>query len=222
MPDRRPIVLAVLTSVTLLLVVCAGSVVGASSTASDLTPQVQRALVGAGLEDVDVVLRGREATVRGGMLAELTQAVRVAEQVRGVRSAAIDDAPGSVDDIDTTRPYLRLRRHRDRLRIIGAVPSAAAAATVKSSAARAFGVPVRGDLVIDPALPPVFWTDELSDAFGQLVGITRLELTVDGDTLELQGSLVTAAERAAVVRLVGQTVTSLTVESDVQIESEVP
>lgn len=218
MSDRRLTTLIALTVVALIGVLGGGAVAGASAAAADLTPRVEQALVRAGLEDVDVDVSGRDVTVSDGTQSELDEAVRLATAVEGVRTAAIDDRPGAVDRIDTTRPYLKLRRDPGRLRILGAVPTAAAAATVKATAARAFGVPVRGDLTIDPALPPARWTDELPAAFADLVGIDAMVLTVDGDTVRLSGALSTDAERVEVLGLLRRALPSLAVEPDLRVE----
>lgn len=209
--------LTALTAAALLLVIGMGAFAGSSSAAGALTPQINRALATSGLEDVLVDVRGREVSVRDGTLGELTEAVRVAEQVPGVRRASIDDRPGSVDRIDTTRPYLRLRRDPDRLRILGAVPTAAAAATVKSSAARAFGVSVRGDITIDPDLPSADWTGDLPAALSAMTTISDMELTVDGRTLHLVGSVGTAVERDDVLRMVREALPSLKVTATIEI-----
>lgn len=209
--------MAALTGVALVAVMALGAFFGASSTATELTPRVERALISAGLEDVALQVHGREVTVRNGTVDELAAALGASEGVAGVRAAEIDPRPGSVDRIDMTRAYLKLRRDPDRLRILGAVPDAAAAATVKASAARAFGVPVRGDLTIDSTLAAVDWTDELTDAFDELTDVTDMELTVDGDLLKLSGSVGAGDERRSLLREIALSVPSLTVASDVQV-----
>lgn len=218
--DRRLTICAALTGVALVAVIGTGAVIGSSATATELTPRIDAALVAAGLEDVEAQVRGREVTVRGGTQGELGEALDATRAVTGVRSAAVDDSPGAVEVIDMTRPYLKLRRDPDRLRILGAVPDAATAATVKSSAARAFGVPVRGDLMIDPTLPAVDWTDELPAAFGDLVGVTDMVLTIDGEVLELDGWIGTSVERREVLGLVADAVPSLVLASSVRIDRE--
>lgn len=221
MPDRRLTTVTALVAFALVAVIAVGATVGASSTARTLTPQVEQAMVVAGLEDVQVDVRGREVSLRDGTLGELTEAVRVARGIIGVRQATIDARPGSVDRLDTSRPYLRLRRDPDRLRILGMVPGATVAATMKSSAARAFGVPVRGDVGIDPSLPPARWTAELPAALSTLTDVTDLQLTIDGRTLRLSGSVPTAAERTAVLREIASAVPSLQIESTIQISRRV-
>lgn len=217
MSNRRLKTLTALTAAALLLVIGVGGFVGSSTAASTLAPQIERALGTSGLEDVRVDVDGREVSVRQGTLGELTEAVGVAGQVSGVRSASIDSRPGSVDRIDTTRPYLRLRRDTGRLRILGAVPTAADAATVKSSAARAFGVPVRGDLQIDRSLPPAGWTGELPVALSELTRVADMRLTVDGRTLEVTGSIGTAVERDDVLRRLRLLMPSLRIAADITI-----
>lgn len=218
--DRRLTICAALTGVVLVAVIGVGAVIGSSAAATDLTPRIDAALVASGLEDVEAQVRGREVTVRGATEGELGEALDATRAVTGVRSAVIDDSPGSVERIDMTRPYLKLRRDPDRLSILGAVPDAATAATVKSSAARAFGVPVRGDLMIDPTLPAVEWTDELAGAFGDLVGVTDMVLTIDGGALELDGSIGSLAERREVLALIADAVPSLTLASSVRIDRQ--
>ena len=215
--DHRLTMLTALTAAALMVVIGVGAFAGSSAAAGALRPPIDRALATSGLEDVQVDVRGREVSVRAGTLGELTEAIRVAEQVPGVRRASIDDRPGSVDEIDTTRPYLRLRRDPDRLRILGAVPTAGMAATVKSSAARAFGVPVRGDIAIDPGLPPAAWTGDVPAAFGVMTTIADMELTIDGRTLHLTGSVGTADERDDVLRMVQEALPSLTVTAAIEI-----
>lgn len=218
--DRRLTLLAALTGVVLAAVIAAGAVVGSASVAKQLTPDVEQALVTAGLEDVEVDVVGREVTVRNGTVNELDEALGVSERITGVRAAVVDDTPGAVDQIDMTRPYLKVRRDPDRLRILGAVPDAATAATIKASAARAFGVPVRGDLTIDPTLPAAGWADELPGAFSDMVGVTGMVLTVDGDVLELSGSIATASQRRSIIGRIARAVPSLTVASMVRTGPE--
>lgn len=220
MADRRLKALTALTGLALVGVIGTGAVVGSTAAADDLTPRVRAAVTAAGFEDVQVDVVGREVTVRSGTLDELTAAIAAAETVRGVRSAAVDDAPGSVDEIDTTRPYLRLRRDGDRLQVLGGVREAASAADLKVAAARAFGIPVRGDLTIDPALPRADWTGQLPAALADLTGIDDLELTVDGDALEIAGTVDTATARDDLFAVVRDAVPSLTIALDVVISGE--
>lgn len=114
---------------------------------------------------------------------------------------------------DTT-PTLHVSRTLTGITIEGTVPDSDAAAGIKARVAEDFGVPVAGDLVIDPAVGNAGWIDQLPDVFGDIVGVKQLELTIDGTgTLDLAGSIESRAGVDDVRRMVAATVPTLDVVS---------
>ena len=221
MSDARLRGLAALVGLALLGVIVAGAGFGSVSVADDLQPRAEQALTAAGFDSVRVELDGREATISGGMPEELSRAELVVEGVDGirwvdvVRGTAANPAPLERDD---TTPTLDLRRTPRGIALAGTVPDADAAVGIKVRAAEVFGVPVTGDLVIDPAVGSSSWVTELSDVLGEVVAVKGLRLTIDGSgTLELVGTIESEAGADRIRRIVGSVVTELDLMSRLDV-----
>ncbi|MEV7395715.1 OmpA family protein [Aeromicrobium sp. NPDC092404] len=213
MSEQRLRGLAALLGTTLLAVVAVGALVGSSSAASDLQGKAERALASAGLDEIRVTFEGREAELSGGTVDDLGQAELVVEGIEGVRRAdVVRPAGGAPAEAADTTPTLRVSRTGAGITISGTVPDADGAVGIKAGVAEAFAVPVTGDLAIDPAVGPAPWTDELTHAFVDLVGIKDLELEIDGSgTLDLGGSIESRSGVEDARRLVAAAVPELDV-----------
>lgn len=213
--------IAVLLGTALLAVITVGALIGSSSAADDLQAEADRALAAADLDGVHVTFHGREAELSGGTADELGQAELIVEGIDGVRWAGIVPSAGGTPTPrppDTT-PTLDLRRTRTGITISGTVPDADAAVSIKAGVAEAFGVPVAGDLMINPAVGTAAWIDQLPDVFGDIVGVKRLGLTIDGaGTLHLSGSIESRAGADDVRRLVAAAVPELDVVNRLDIQ----
>lgn len=196
MSEKRLKGIAVLLGTTLLAVITVGALIGSSSAADDLQAKADRALAAADLDGVHVTFHGREAELSGGPADDLGKAQRIVEGIDGVRWADVVPGAGGTPTPrppDTT-PTLDLSRTGTDVTISGTVPDADAAVSIKAGVAEAFGVPVTGDLMINPAVGTADWIDQLPDVFGDIVGVKGLGLTIDGaGTLQLSGSIESRA-----------------------------
>ena len=192
MSENRLKGIAALLGTTLLAVITVGALTGSSSAADDLQAKAQRALAAADLRDVHVAFHGREAELSGGTADDLGKAELIVEGIEGVRRADIKPSTGGAPTPrppDTT-PTLDLRDTGTGITISGTVPDADAAVGIKAGVAEAFGVPVTGDLMINPAVGSAGWIDQLPDVFADIVGVKGLNLRIDGNrTLDLSGSI---------------------------------
>jgi outer membrane protein OmpA-like peptidoglycan-associated protein len=213
--------LAGLVLAALLAVVVVGAVVGSRSAAGDLQVKAERALGSAGLGDVRVTFHGREARLSGGTPGELGKAELVVEGVEGVRWADVVP-PGRpvVTEAPDTTPTLDLTRTAQGVSIRGTVPDANAVAGIKARVAEDFAVPVTGDLAIDPAVGTADWIAQLPDVMGDLTGVKRLRLTIEGNgALVLAGAVESRAGADAVRRVVAETVPGLRVVSHLEVRA---
>jgi outer membrane protein OmpA-like peptidoglycan-associated protein len=212
--EKRLKGIAALLVTTLLAVITVGALIGSSSAADDLQAQADRALAAADLDGVDVTFHGREAELSGATADDLGKAELIVEGIEGVRWADIVPSAGGTPTTgppDTT-PTLDLRRTDTGITIRGTVPDADAAASIKAGVAEAFAVPVTGDLMINRAVGTARWIDQLPDVFGDIVGVKRLELKIDGSgTLDLSGSIESRAGADDVRRLLAAAVPQLDV-----------
>ena len=219
--EKRLKGLAVATGLGLLGVIAAGAIVGSQSTADDLQSRAEHALAAADLDGVRVDFRGREAQLSGGTTDDLVKAELIVEGIGGVRRADIPpsaDEPPTTGPPDTT-PTLKLIRTADDIRVSGTVPDADAAASIKARVAETFGVPVIGDLVIDPAVGPAGWVTQVPGVIVGVVGVKGLELTIDGTgMLEVAGSIESGAGADEVLRLVSSAVPDLDVVSHLDVQ----
>lgn len=221
MSEKRLNGLAALVGATLLVVVTAGALLGSRSAADDLQDKAEKALASADLGGVQVTFHGREAVLSGGSPEDLGRAELIVEGIEGVRWADIASvaADSPTQRPPDTTPTLDLHHTGTGITISGTVPDADAAAGIKARVAEDFGVPVTGDLVINPAVGPASWIDRLPDVFGDIVGVKRLELTIDGGgAIELGGALESRAGVEDVRSLLSATVPDLDVVSRLQVE----
>ena len=220
MSEKRLKSLAALVASALVVVIAAGALLGSRAAAGDLQSKAERALASADLDDVRVTFHGREAELRGGDPDDLGKAELIVEGIEGVRWADIVPSPAAPAPAppDTT-PTLELRRDARGITISGTVPDADAAAGIKARVAEDFGVPVTGDLAIDPAVGTATWIHRLPDVFGDIVGVKHLELQIDGrGTLDLTGSIESQAGADDVRRLVASAVPELDVVGQLDVE----
>lgn len=221
--------LAALTGLGLVGVIAAGAIVGSQSAADDLRPKAERALAAAGLDGIEVDFDGREAELSDGKPAELRRAEKIVEGVRGVRWAHIeaddvDDVSEDDDDVaqppKSSVPTLDLQLGSGGVEVSGTVPSADDAAEIKARAAQAFGVPVIGDLTVDPAVGSATWLAALPHVFGDLVGVKELELDIEGEgALELDGSIESQAGADKVSAAVTSALPDLDIVNDIDVEA---
>ena len=222
MAEKRLRGVATLVGIALLAVIVAGAVLGSRAAGDDLQVKAERALASADLDGVNVAFHGREAVLSGGTPDELGKAELIVEGIEGVRwadtvSPVAGPTPAPVD----TKPTLRLSHSGTGITISGTVPDADAAASIKASVAEAFGVAVAGDLVINPAVGRARWTSQIPDVFGDLVGVKRLAMTIDGQgTLDLAGAIESQAGAAEVSRQVASIVRDLDVVSRLDVEPQ--
>ena len=220
MSEKRLKAIAAMLGTTLLVVITVGALIGSSSAADNLQAKAERALAAADLDDVHVTFRGREAELSGGTPDELGKAELVVEGVEGVRWADIvPPAAGTPTPRppDTT-PTLDLERTGTGIMISGTVPDADAAVSIKAGVAEAFGVPVTGDLTINPEVGTTSWIDQLPEVFGDIVGVKRLALTIDGSgTLQLSGAIESRAGAEDVRRRVAAAAPELDVVNRLDI-----
>lgn len=220
MSEKRLRGIAALVGIALLAVIVAGALLGSRSAADDLQSKAEAALASADLDGVRVTFHGREAELSGGTADDLGKAELVVEGIEGVRwadTAQPADAAPAPEPPDTT-PTLDLRHTGGGITVSGTVPDADAAARIKVRVAEDFGVPVTGDLAIDPAVGTAGWVGRLPDVFGDIVGVKGLRLTIDGDgTLELSGSIESRAGADDVRRRVESAAPDLDVASDLDI-----
>lgn len=219
MSEKRLKRLAALVGLALLAVIATGALLGSRSAADDLQAQAERALASANLDGVHVAFHGREAELSGGDTEELSRAELVVEGIEGVRWADIvsPTSTPTPEPPDTT-PTLELSHKGGAITISGTVPDADAAASIKAYVAEAFAVPVTGDLAIDPVVGTAPWIRQLTDVFGDIVGVKGLALTIDGTgTLDLAGSIESRTGADDVRRMVATTVPDLHVVSRLDV-----
>ena len=220
MPEKRLKGLAALLGGTLLVVIAAGAWFGSRSAADDLQSEAERALASAELDGVRVTFHGREAELTGGTPDDLGKAELIVEGIEGVRWADIvlSGAAKATPRPPDTTPTLDIEHTGAGIMISGTVPDADAAAGIKARVAEDFGVPVTGDLMIDPGVGTAGWIDRVSDVFGDIVAVKGLELLIDGSgTLELSGSIESQAGADEVRRLVASSAPGLDVVSHLQV-----
>ncbi|MGA8988163.1 OmpA family protein [Aeromicrobium sp.] len=209
MSDKRLKSLAAFVAAMLVGVIVIGALVGARSTAADLRSASERALMAAGLSGVAVQFRGREAEISGGTPRDLTTARVVVATVDGVRRVdVVRAAPRRA--LPTPVARLDLARTATGVTLLGAVPDPDAAAGIKVAVAEIFAVRVKGDLTIDRNLGAASWVDRIPELLGELAGVKRLRLRVDGSgTITVSGSIESAAGVDRIRRRVRSTVPDL-------------
>lgn len=202
MSDRAVKRAVILVVVALVAVIAAGSVLGAQAVGDDLRDRSETALVAAGLDDVSVTFRGREAALRGGNDVEgrlATSLVAALPGVRRVEHVARHEAfvPGAA--------RFELDRSGDDIEISGAVSSPDDAAALKVGVATALHATIIGDVTVDRSVGEAPWAKALPSVLDALAGVRGLELDIRGDgTLRIGGEVDAAATRTSIVRRVAR------------------
>ena len=221
MDDRRLRALAGLVGLALVGTIGAGAVVGSNSAANDLQPKAVGALRSAGMSDIAVDFKGREATLSGGADAERSRAISLVEGVNGVRWATFTNRPSVSPTIPAapSDPSLTFSRSDIGATIGGVVPSAEIAADLKTAAAEAFGGTVSGDFKVDPSVHLAGWFYELPEVFGDLVVVKNLEIAIGGgDTIRIGGSIESQIGADRAKQIVAGAVPDLTVDSLITVD----
>lgn len=202
---------------SLVIVVALGSVVGARSVAADLTDRSARALAAAGLDDVRVEFRGREAELRGGNDVETRLAGALVGALPGVRRVEVDRAPQRVI---AGASRFELDRSGDDVEISGAVPTPDDAAAIKVAVASALQTTVTGDVAVTPSARPASWVAALPDVFALVSGVDRLSLEISGDgTIELRGEVDAEQVRTRVLRRVAAALPDLELVETIRVDT---
>jgi outer membrane protein OmpA-like peptidoglycan-associated protein len=219
--DNRLRGLAWIVGLALIGTVTAGAVVGSRSAAHDLQPKAVGALRSAGMTDIAVDFRGREATLSGGGVAERSRAVSLVEGVNGVRWAKFTGRPSTAPTIPAgpSDPTLTFSRSDIGATIGGVVPSAEVAAALKTAAAETFGGTVSGDFRVDSSIHSADWFYELPEVFGDLVVVKNLEIAIGGGgIIQIDGSIESRVGADRAERLVAGAVPDLTVRSTITVD----
>jgi hypothetical protein len=212
---------ALMLAGTLVALIVAGAVVGSRNAATTLADRAQHALADAGLDGVAVHFAGREATLRGGSRADLAESKALIEQIDGVRSARIDAADhnaGPGND-PTSHAYVRLAWVDGRLRLAGVVPTAKAAAEIKSAASLAFGHSVGGDVRVDVRAAAPSWMGDLARVIHDLAAVRNIAIEVRPDaTFHMSGLIESADGRALLRQRVKQTLDGAEVTDRLRVD----
>lgn len=219
MDDNRLKGLAGLAGLALVGTVGAGAAVGSNSAAQDLRPQAVRALTAANLADVRVDFEGREAKLTGGESSERIRAVSVVEAIKGVRWATFASKPATPPERTHSAPAMRFSRSDMGATISGVVPSAEAAASVKTAAAEASGGTVSGDFTIDPSVGSADWVTEMPEIFGDLAGVKMLEIGIGEGSIQLGGSIESQVGADKIGALVSAAVPYLAVDNAITVDA---
>jgi outer membrane protein OmpA-like peptidoglycan-associated protein len=219
--DNRLKGIAGIVGLALIGAVVAGAVVGSNSAADDLRPKAVQALRTAGLKAIAVDFDGREAKLSGGLAGERGKAISVVEDINGVRWAKFSGKPAApVPPAAPSASSMKLSRSDIGATISGVVPTAEAAAQLKTAAAEAFGGAVSGDFKVDPSVDSADWITALPEVYGDLAGIKNLDIGIGGgDRIQLGGSIESQAGADRVKALVAAAVPDLTVDSTITVDA---
>jgi hypothetical protein len=191
--DRTLKALIGLVVAGLVGVLAAGAVLGTDAVGRDLRDRTDTALDAAGLGDVLVDFRGREAELSGGNDVEMRRAESLVESLPGVRRVRSDVAP---DVVVPGAARFELDRAGDDVEISGVVPSPDDAASIKVGVAENLRTTVTGDVEVDRAVRSAPWVDAVPAVLDLLAGVEGLELEIAGDgTVRLGGTVRDASER---------------------------
>lgn len=197
MSDRSLKGLIALVLAGLVAVVGAGAVLGSSSVATDLSGRARTALAAAGLGDVLVDFRGREAELSGGNDVEIRRARTLVAALPGVRRVDVDVV---ADEHLPGVARFELDRAGDDVEISGVVPSPDEAADIKVGVAEGLRTMITGDVAVDRSVDAAPWVEALPDALELLAGVEGLELEIRGDgTVEIGGTVGDESERTRLV-----------------------
>jgi len=182
----------------LVAVVATGAVLGSRSVSADLRHRAETALTAAGLDDVRVDFRGREAELSGGNNLESRLARSLIGTLPGVRTIEAATAP---DVAVPGRSSLAVDRAGDAVEISGVVSSPDDAAEFKVSVATVLRTTVIGDVTVDRSVGRADWADAVPDVVRAVAGVDGLALEVPGDgTVRVGGAVANAATRTTVLR----------------------
>lgn len=209
--------LIALVATSLVVVVALGSVAGARSVAGDLTDRSDRALTAAGLDDVRVDFRGREAELRGGNDVEARLAGTLVRALPGVRRVEVDRAR---DRVVAGASRFELDRFGDDVEISGTVPTPDDAAAIKVAVASALQTTVTGDVTVTPSARSASWVTALPDVFAIVARVDRLSLEISGDgTVQLGGDVEAAQVHERLVRRVAAALPDLDVVDTIRVDT---
>lgn len=197
MSDRSLKGLIALVLTVLVAVIGAGAVVGSGAVASDLGDRARTALTAAGLGDVLVDFRGREAELSGGNDVEIRRAGTLVAALPGVRRVTVDVVP---DDPIAGVARFELDRAGDDVEISGVVPSPDDAADIKVGVAEGLRTTITGDVTVDRSVDGAPWIEALPDVLDLLAGVEGLELEMRGDgSVQIGGTVGDESERSRLV-----------------------
>lgn len=203
----------------LVAVIALGAVLGSGAAAGELRHRSQTALSAAGLGDVVVDFRGREAQLSGGNDVEIRLARSLVSTMPGVRRVHLDRAAAEV--ISGVAQF-ELDRAGHVVQISGVVPTPDDAAGIKVGVATGLATTVAGDLTVDHALPVATWAAALPAVLEMLGQIGDLEVDIAGDgTLVLGGTVHSDTARSRLVRRVARTLPDLDVISRLDVAAPV-
>lgn len=193
MSDRTLRVLIGLVLAGLAVVVASGAVLGSGAVAHDLRERTQTSLDAAGLGDVVVVFRGREAELRGGNDVEIRRAETLVATLPGVRRVQAD-VPARRIIRGVAR--FELDRAGDDVEISGVVPTPDDAAAIKIGVAEGMRTTITGDVTVDRSVSGAGWVAALPEVLDTLAPVEGLELEIPGDgSVEVGGTVGDASER---------------------------
>ncbi|MET1037236.1 MAG: hypothetical protein ABW075_03125 [Aeromicrobium sp.] len=201
----------------LLAVVAAGAVLGSDTVASDLRDRAVTALAAAGLDDVLVDFRGREAELSGGNDVEIRRAEALVAALPGVRRVDVD----VVDDADIRGvARFELDRAGDDVEISGVVPTPDDAAAIKVGVAGSLRTTITGDVAVDRSVAAASWVRALPEVLEVVAGIEGLELEIPGDgTVAIGGTVGDESERARLLRRLAGVLPDLDVVGTLDLSS---
>ena len=193
MSDRTLKALIGLVVAGLVAVLAAGAVLGTDAVGRDLRDRTDTALTAAGLGDVLVDFRGREAELSGGNDVEMRRAESLVESLPGVRRVRADVA---ADVVVPGAARFELDRAGDDVEISGVVPSPDDAAAIKVGVAENLRTTVTGDVAVDRSVGAAPWVGAVPAVLDLLAGVEGLELEIAGDgTVTLGGTVRDASEQ---------------------------
>lgn len=186
---------------------------GQGALAADLDPKSREALNNAGLANVDVSFKGREALVSGEGVpqADLEKAKSIVEDVRGVRWARIaTDKDGSGTSKPTssasTKPSASpsgsatgatadafafdIAATGDKPTAKGLVDTEANADAIAAQASRIFGKKISADgITVDPKIKAPSWMAGLPDVLGKFPTFKRGSMSADAEGIKMTGTV---------------------------------
>ncbi|MCW2839755.1 MAG: hypothetical protein JWR55_1238 [Aeromicrobium sp.] len=220
MSDRTLKGLIGLVLTGLVAVIAAGAVLGSGSVAHGLGDRARTALAAAGLGDVLVDFRGREAELSGGNDVEIRRAETLVASLPGVRRV---DVAVVADDVIEGVARFELDRAGDDVEINGVVPDPDAAAEIKVAVAEGLRTMITGDVAVDRSVAPARWADDLPDVFEVVAGVEGLELEIPGDgTVAIGGTVEDESERIRLLEELSDVLPGLEVTGTLDLATPTP